>query len=97
MAFQVSPGINVSELDLSTTIANVSVSDAAFAAAFQWGPANVIQNISSERLLVDTYGKPTSATEVNWLTAASFLAYAGSLQIVRTLPLGAGNSLKHKE
>ena len=93
MAFQVSPGVNVSEVDLSTTIPNVSVSDAAMAAGFQWGPADTVTTVTSEKNMVDVFGKPDNDTVTNWLTAASFLAYAGSLQIVRTLPLGAGNSL----
>ena len=93
MAFQVSPGINVSEVDLSTTIPNVSVSDAAIAAAFQWGPAESVTTVTSEVSLVDTFGKPDANTVTNWLTASSFLSYAGSLQVVRTLQTsGALNS-----
>ena len=96
MAFQVSPGVNVSEVDLSTTIPNVSVSDAAIAAGFQWGPMDTVTTVTSEKSMVDIFGKPDNDTITNWLTAASFLAYAGSLQIVRTLPqagaLNAGDN-----
>tara|TARA_Y100000310_G_scaffold99941_1_gene97804 strand:+ start:222 stop:1967 length:1746 start_codon:yes stop_codon:yes gene_type:complete len=93
MAFQVSPGVNISEVDLSTTIPNVSVSDAAMAAGFQWGPADKVTTVTSEKNMVDIFGKPDNETVTNWLTAASFLAYAGSLQIVRTLAEGTGTSL----
>jgi len=93
MAFQVSPGVNISEIDLSTTIPNVSVSDAAMAAGFQWGPADKVTTVTSEKNMVDIFGKPDNETVTNWLTAASFLAYAGSLQIVRTLASGTGTSL----
>ena len=93
MAFQVSPGVNISEIDLSTTIPNVSVSDAAMAAGFQWGPADKVTTVTSEKNMVDIFGKPDNETVTNWLTAASFLAYAGSLQIVRTLASGVGTSL----
>jgi phage tail sheath protein FI len=63
----------------------VATADAAFAAAFTWGPENTITSISSENQLVATFGKPDTDTAANWLTAASFLAYAGSLNVIRTV------------
>jgi phage tail sheath protein FI len=84
MAFQVSPGVNISEVDLTNVVPPVSTSDAAFAAAFQWGPIDYIINITSENQLAEIFGKPDSDTAINWLTAASFLSYAGSLQVVRS-------------
>jgi len=84
MAFQVSPGVNISEVDLTNVVPPVSTSDAAFAAAFQWGPIDYIINVTSENQLAEIFGKPDADTAVNWLTAANFLAYAGSLQVVRT-------------
>ena len=92
MAFQVSPGVAVSEVDLSTSIPSVGVSDAAMAFATQWGPADEITTVTSERDLAIQFGKPDTNTQINWLTAASFLSYAGSLQIVRTIGSGAKNS-----
>ena len=92
MAFQVSPGVNVSEIDATNVVPAVSTSDAGFAAAFVWGPADKITTISSEVDLVNTFGKPDSDTQINWYTAASFLAYAGSLQIARTLGDASYNS-----
>ena len=84
MAFQVSPGVNISEVDLTNVVPPVSTSDAAFAAAFQWGPIDYIINVTSENQLAEIFGKPDADTAVNWLTAANFLSYAGSLQVVRT-------------
>ena len=84
MAFQVSPGVNISEVDLTNVVPPVSTSDAAFAAAFQWGPIDYIINVTSENNLAEIFGKPDADTAVNWLTASSFLSYAGSLQVVRT-------------
>ena len=84
MAFQVSPGVNISEVDLTNVVPPVSTSDAALAAAFQWGPIDYIINITSENQLAEVFGKPDADTAVNWLTAANFLSYAGSLQVVRT-------------
>ena len=38
MAFQVSPGVQVREIDLTTIIPAVSTTIAGFAGRFQWGP-----------------------------------------------------------
>ena len=85
MAFQVSPGVSVSEVDLSTTIPTASVSDAGFAGYFSKGPVNQIVNIGSENDLVNIFGKPNSNNNSNWLAVSSFLAYGGSINIVRLL------------
>lgn len=85
MAYQISPGVSVTETDLTNVVPAVATADAAFAAAFTWGPENVITSISSENQLVATFGKPDTDTAANWLTAASFLAYAGSLNVIRTV------------
>ena len=60
MAFQVSPGVNVSEIDATNVVPAVSTSDAGFAAAFLWGPADQITTITSEVELVKIFGKPTT-------------------------------------
>ena len=36
MPFQVSPGVNVSEIDLSTVVPAVSSTEGAFAGVFRW-------------------------------------------------------------
>ena len=38
MPFQVSPGVNVSEIDLTLVVPNVATSIGAMAGSFQWGP-----------------------------------------------------------
>ena len=52
MAFQVSPGVNVSEIDLTTIVPAVSTTEGAFAGSLKWGPAEVATLISSEEELV---------------------------------------------
>jgi hypothetical protein len=42
MAFQLSPGVNVSEVDLTTVIPSVLTTAGAFAGNFVWGPANKV-------------------------------------------------------
>ena len=64
MAFQVSPGVSVSEVDLSTTIPIASVSDAGFAGYFSKGPVDKIVNIGSENDLVKIFGKPVTGSNL---------------------------------
>ena len=85
MAFQISPGVNVSEVDLTTVIPSVLTTTGAFAGGFQWGPANIIKTIDSEITLVNTFGKPDSNTYTSFFSAASFLAYGNNLKTVRAV------------
>jgi hypothetical protein len=83
MAFQLSPGVNVSEIDLTTIVPAVGTTEGAFVGNFNWGPLEEIRTISSEVELVDTFGKPDNNNFVDFFTAANFLAYARNLKIVR--------------
>ena len=47
MAFQVSPGINVTEKDLTAGVQNVSLSAGGFVGSFVWGPCLQVQNVDS--------------------------------------------------
>ena len=55
----------------------------AYAGPFAWGPASTIIPVSTESILVNTFGKPDSNTYASFFTAASFLAYGNNLQVVR--------------
>ena len=83
MAFQLSPGVNVSEIDLTTVVPAVGTSEGAFAGRFQWGPVDQIVTVSSEIELVDKFGKPNDNTAVAFFSAANFLAYGRNLKVVR--------------
>jgi hypothetical protein len=48
MAFQISPGVNVSEVDLTTVVPSVSTTAGAFVGDFQWGPAEKRTLITTE-------------------------------------------------
>jgi len=85
MAFQISPGINVSEIDLTTVVPSVATSIGAFAGPFAWGPANEVVTISDEVRLVESFGKPTSTNYEYWFSAANFLAYSNNLKVVRAI------------
>ena len=84
MAFQLSPGVNVSEYDLTTIVPSVGTTEGAIAGQFNWGPANTIVTISNEIELADRFGKPDSTNFATWFTAANFLSYARNLKVVRS-------------
>lgn len=83
MAFQVSPGINVSEIDLTTVTPAISTSTAAIAGVFSWGPVGKITQVSQENSLAARHGKPTNDNYETFFVAANFLAYSTSLLVSR--------------
>jgi phage tail sheath protein FI len=83
MAFQLSPGVLVSEVDLTTVVPSVLTTAGAFAGGFSWGPANKRILIDSEITLVKRFGQPDNTSATDFFTAASFLAYGNNLSVVR--------------
>ena len=83
MAFQVSPGVQVKEIDSTSYVPAVSTSVGGFAGSFNWGPTETVTTIGSEQDLVDKFGKPDDSTFKYFLTAASFLKYGNALRVVR--------------
>ena len=83
MAFQLSPGVLVREVDLTQVVPAVATSPGAFAGAFQWGPVDEVINISSENELVSVFGEPNAETYEYFFTAANFLSYGSNLQVIR--------------
>ena len=85
MPISLSPGVNVTEVDLTTIVPSVPSSIGAYAGHFAWGPLEQIVNITDELNLVATFGKPDANTFVDFFTCANFLAYANSLKVVRAV------------
>ena len=83
MAFQVSPGVQVKEIDLTNVVPAVSTSIGGIVGAFNWGPVEEIRMISSEKELASIFGTPDDNTFKYFMTAASFLKYGNSLKVVR--------------
>ena len=92
-SFQVSPGVNVSEIDLTSSIPAVSVSTGAIAGAFSWGPVEKIVSVSTEVDLVNKLDAPNDNNAITFLTAASFLSYSNDLLVVRCSALGMNTAL----
>ena len=90
-----SPGIVVKEVDL--TIGRVDPTAegiGAIVGPFEKGPVNEPVLINNERELLNTFGSPYANDNQfeTWLVASSYLAYGGSLQVVRSDDTGFINA-----
>ena len=83
MAFQVSPGVQIQEKDLTNIIPAVSTTVGAFAGEFREGPLDEIVTVGSEQELVETFGKPDGDNFEHFFSAANFLQYGNALRVVR--------------
>jgi hypothetical protein len=83
MAFQLSPGVNVTERDLTTIVPAVATTNAAFAGIFSWGPIDQRVLVDSENNLVRLFGLPNNNNYPYWFSAANFLQYGNNLQVIR--------------
>jgi phage tail sheath protein FI len=92
MAFQLSPGVNVSEVDLTTVVPSVATTVGGFAGNFNWGPVDEIVTINNEVQLVERFGKPDSNTFTSFFTAANFLSYGSELRLLRSVGNDANNA-----
>jgi len=90
-----SPGVLVREVDL--TIGNVdptSGSIGALVAPFTKGPVEEPQLIENEEDLLQTFGQPYSIDNhyEYWMVASSYLAYGGTMQVIRANDAGLKNA-----
>ena len=96
MPFQVSPGVNVSEIDLTTVVPAVSTTEGAIAGVFSWGPASTRVLVDSEETLVRRFGKlDGDLNPETFLTAASFLTYGNKLYVTRVLDSSSKNAVSN--
>ena len=93
MAFLVSPGVQVREIDVSNVVPAVSSSIGGYVGSFSWGPVDEVRTITSEKDLVSVFGDPsnddTYLTSVqkkeHFYSAANFLKYGNNLKVVRAV------------
>lgn len=93
MPFQVSPGVNVSEIDLTTIVPAVSTTEGAVAGVFRWGPANQAVLVSDEAELATRFARPTSDNFETFFNAAAFLAYGNKLYVSRAIDANTFNAV----
>ena len=83
MAFQLSPGVLVKEVDLTNVVPAVATSVGAIAGVFEKGPLEEIRTVSSEEELVKLFGKPNGSNFETFFAASNFLQYGNTLRVVR--------------
>ena len=91
-----SPGIVVREVDLTVgRVDPTSGSICALVAPFTKGPVEEAQLIESEEDLLHTFGQPYSVDKQYeyWMVASSYLAYGGTMQIIRADDAGLKNAV----
>jgi phage tail sheath protein FI len=92
MAFQVSPGVAIREIDLTNVVPAVSTSIGATVITALKGPIEEIVTVTSEKELADKFGVPTDDTAQYFFNAAAFLKYGNNLKVVRVAGTGAKNA-----
>ena len=90
---QLSPGVVVVERDL-TTVANTVVDNVGvIAGAFEKGPVEEVVDITSEKQLLASFGKPNDLNYEFWFSASQFLLYGGSLKVIRANSVSLRNAI----
>ena len=92
MAFQVSPGVLVSEVDATNVVPAVSSNIGGFAGELNWGPVEKVVQVGSENELAEVFGNPDDNNFDHFLVAASYLKYGNALKVVRGKIAGMLNS-----
>ena len=82
-ANQLSPGVVIQERDLTTITTLSTANVGVIAAPFEIGPVEEVISISTERELVERFGKPNNSNYEFWYTASQFLSYGGVLKTIR--------------
>ena len=96
MAFQVSPGVNTSEIDLTNVVVSAGTSTGGFAGRFRWGPIEEVTLVTDEDNLVDQFQKPDDNNFESFFTAANFLSYTNALNVVRAANTTVANAAAPK-
>lgn len=84
-AKQLSPGVQIREIDLTNFVPTTGTSGGAFVGQFVWGPVDETVLINDSNTLAKIFGKPTDDNYIDWFSASNFLAYSDNLKIVRVV------------
>lgn len=82
---QLSPGVQIREIDLTNFIPTTGTSGGAFVGQFVWGPVKEYTIINDANTLAKVFGKPTDSNYIDWFSAANFLSYADNLNLIRVV------------
>ncbi len=89
---QLSPGVGITEFDMTTSLPAVSTSGGGFVGNFAWGPVDERTTVTDSTDLESYFHKPNDANYVDWFSAYNFLAYTKNLELVRAIDEFARNS-----
>lgn len=92
MAFRISPGVSVSEIDLTTIIPAVGSTGGGLVGEFQWGPVEVVTLVDNEKTYTNKFGSPTSSNATTFFQGSNFLSYSNNLKVVRVVPSTSRNA-----
>lgn len=96
MAFRVSPGVSIKEIDLTTIVPAVATTPGGYAGYFHWGPAEEIVTVTQQTELSNIFGKPQNDNYTDFFTVGNFLGYGNNMQVVRVVPSTALNAASTK-
>ena len=80
-----SPGVELKETSVQSTVINNATGRAAIAGKFQWGPVGQVIQVTNEVELVDIFGAPDSQTADYFMSAMNFLQYGNDLRVSRAV------------
>ena len=92
MADLVSPGVQIKEKDVTTTISSPPGSIGGIGLVASKGYADTVITVGSEEELVQQFGKPSGSNYEYWFSAANFLGYTNNLKVVRSVNATAKNA-----
>ena len=90
-----SPGVLVKEVDFTATVNVADQNIGVVAIDALRGPTDVVTYISSERELVEIFGKPNSYNYESWFAASTMIQYGAVVAVIRPAVgtnLGLNNS-----
>ena len=79
----ISPGIELKETSVQSTVVINATGRAALVGKFQWGPAYQVTQVTNEVELVDLFGGPNNQTADYFMSGMNFLQYGNDLRTVR--------------
>jgi len=82
---QMSPGVQVNEIDLSIVVPTLGNATACFAGVFTKGPSDKFLLITNGEELIQYYGEPTNDNYNDWFQCYNFLQYANKLLVSRAV------------
>ncbi|QBX32847.1 tail sheath protein [Aeromonas phage Asfd_1] len=82
-----SPGIEMKETSINSTVVRSATGRAAMVGKFGWGPAFEVRQITNEIELVDMFGTPDNVTAPYFMNAVNFLQYGNDLRLVRVIDM----------